>query len=57
LIDEGRLITAIKDAQTKIATATVAFHRPDSYSQSVGQYQGLQMVLDLVERLLREQRE
>ena len=52
----GRLISELKRAQEEIATAGMMFPKSDPFEHGVqaGKYQGVQLALDIIENLLRD---
>lgn len=55
----GRLISELKRAQEEIATAGMMRPKADPFEHGVqaGKYQGVQLALDIIENLLRDENE
>ena len=55
----GKLISGLKFAQEEIATAGMMFPKSDPFEHGVqaGKYQGVQLALDIIENLLRDENE
>lgn len=55
----GKLISGLKFAQEEIATAGMMRPKADPFEHGVqaGKYQGVQLALDIIENLLRDENE